>query len=98
MAIFTDKPLKAVPQDAKKYTFNTEDEINVGDYIKCSQYHTPIQITNILTTPKKLVNKKTGKLTNRAVKYGTYVPIKNITIVDPQKTHTIVGYKKSGKV
>lgn len=92
LAIFTETKLNHPSNRRKRYAFNTDDDIKVGDLIKCNLYHQPIQVTRIIRHYKKWYDPTNGKLTNSP--HGDCEMIRSIRILDPQKEKTIVGYKK----
>lgn len=98
LAVFTEEVLNRPSYKYKRYAFNTDNEdIKVGDYIKCSSYHVPIQVTRIIPHPKKWYDNETGKLTNKPANPESCTEIKKINILDPAKEQSIVGYKKRVK-
>ena len=48
----------------KKYSFNTEADLEVGDIIKSPQYNTNMMVVKILPRVYKYYNRSTGKLSN----------------------------------
>jgi hypothetical protein len=49
---------------AKKYSYNTESDIKVGDMIKSQNYTKPVQIVEILEDTFEWYNPKTGSMSN----------------------------------
>lgn len=95
-AVFLSKKEKDFIRTNRSYIFNTEDEINIGDVIKCSKYHDPIEVVAILPESKMYYDKNTNMLHEQASSQDC-LPIKEIKILDERKEGMITGYKKYSK-
>ena len=62
----------------KRYSFNTNLDIKVGDLIKDNSYTTPIQVTDILEKTSSFVNLVTGQLSDTQGE-GRVVALKVLT-------------------
>lgn len=72
LVIFTDSPLHADKwPEHKHYSFNTNDEVSVGDHFRITNYKTPIQVIDVLPDVFTYVDVKTGELSNDEKK-GTF--------------------------
>lgn len=65
----------------KKYTFNTSDEVKVGDIITSPNYETPMYISDILDKSYNYVNLPTGELKNE-ISSSCDRPIRILKLVD----------------
>lgn len=48
----------------KKYSFNTQSDISVGDLLDSPEYDTPMQVVRVLETGFKYFNRSTGELSD----------------------------------
>jgi hypothetical protein len=66
IVIYTNKKItnKQELSRTKKYSFNTESNLNVGDLLDSPTYDTKMQVVKILTKSHKYFNSATGKLSN----------------------------------
>lgn len=63
--VFTSVPVTSEEiRLMKKYCFNTEDHLSVGDMIKSSSYSGPFQVVRVLDKSYKYFNSSTGDLSN----------------------------------
>ena len=65
-------------RNEQQYTFNTEENIKVGDMIQTNEYRNKIQVTEILSEVFVFLNTKTWQPINEAS--NNVLPIKVITI------------------
>lgn len=63
----------------KEYSFNTNNDIKVGDEIQTNEYKAKITITEVLEESFKYFNFKTKELTNTYE--GSVVNVKEVTII-----------------
>ena len=56
--------VNSVMENSKKYCFNTESEVNIGDIISSTEYTSKMIVTNILDKKFSYYNEITGELSN----------------------------------
>lgn len=78
--IFT-KELNPNVNKFKKYTFNTSDEVKVGDIIASPNYETPIYVSDVLDKSYSYVNLSTGELKDK-INSSLDRPIRTLKLVD----------------
>lgn len=78
--IFT-KELNPNVNKFKKYTFNTSDEVKVGDIIASPNYETPIYVSDVLDKSYSYVNLSTGELKDK-INNSLDRPIRTLKLVD----------------
>lgn len=49
---------------AKRYVFNTDDDVKVGDILNSPKYDNNMKVVKVLAKVKKYFNKETGRLSN----------------------------------
>lgn len=66
IVIYTNEKLNLLSEigKKKKYAFNTDSEVEVGDLIKSEAYDTNMQIVKILGKTHKYFNASTGELSD----------------------------------
>lgn len=65
----------------KRYAFNTESDVEIGDVLKSSSYDTNIVVVKVLDEAFKYYNAATGKLSNNFDSTRMY-DIKKLNVVD----------------
>lgn len=63
----------------QKYTFNTEEEVKVGDVLTSNSYNGSMLVTDVLVTSYKYYNNKTSQLTDTINSTCCY-PIKELVL------------------
>lgn len=71
---------KANNSKLKKYTFNIDDDISVGDWLTSQNYNSPFMVTDVLATSYMYYNSSNGELMNEINSTSCY-PIKVLKIV-----------------
>jgi len=65
LVVYSDRTLKKSEiAKAKKYAFNTDAPLKVGDMIKSNSYNNAMQVVRLLDKCFKFYNGTTGKLSN----------------------------------
>lgn len=66
LVIYTDTAIKSKKDIArcKKYSFNTESNLEVGDLLDSPDYSTRMQVVMVLNKKFKYYNSQTGKMSN----------------------------------
>ena len=74
----------------KKYAFNTDSEIKVGDLIKSPDYDTPMQVILILDKSYKYYNSVSGDLSDEINSTKQWL-IKDLVIRESSEANTVYG-------
>ena len=93
LCVYSDKGNKLTPREItsmKRYTFNTEAEVKVGDVINSPSYSTPITVVKVLDKSYKFYNSITGDLSDE-FKSSSQWDIKTLIIRDPDAPDTVYG-------
>lgn len=80
---------------ARKYAFNTESDVSVGDRIESSDYNTNILVVRILKRSYKYYNQNTGRLSIYTNKYMSTAQneIVKIVISESKDENVVYGHK-----
>ncbi len=76
----------------KRYAFNTESEVSVGDIIESKDYESRMVVVKVLTREYKYYDRITGVLSNKLTSTGMY-DIKDIKIVENVDSEMVVASK-----
>ena len=72
----------------KKYSFNCNAEVEVGDILESSEYDTPMVVVKVLNKEYKYFNSSTGELSNDFNSTSQW-EIRDLVILDKQETDTV---------
>lgn len=75
----------------KRYTFNVEGEVKVGDLLKSASYESPMRVVEILDTSFLYFNRVTGELSD-TLKNSNSFKIRDLKIVT-DNYETIIARK-----
>jgi hypothetical protein len=81
-----NKLTKSEAQTRKRYAFNVDTKIKVGDRVNAEMYNTPIQVVEILPTFYKYINLSTGELSNKRGANTSQVEIRILDIKQEDKS------------
>lgn len=94
--VYTDeKNFNVKACKVKKYAFNTENDVKVGDILKSSTYDTNMVVTDVLDKAYKYYNNTTGELSD-VLNSTALRSIKTMDITD--KAVDVVIARKTGEV
>ena len=66
LVIYTFERLsKKAARTSRRYSFNTEARVSVGDMFEAEEYATPMQVVEILPKTYRYVDTNSGELSNR---------------------------------
>lgn len=66
LVVYTNRQMsKKEIAGAKKYAFNTDSDLEVGEMISSQEYTTPMMVVKVLDESYKYFNYATGELTNK---------------------------------
>jgi hypothetical protein len=71
---------KSEHQTLKRYAFNIDEPVKVGDRLKLEKYSTPVQVVEILPKPLKYVNLHSGAMSNKRTASTQQVEIRTLHI------------------
>ena len=94
LCVYSDKGKRLTNKEMtsmKRYSFNTEADVKVGDVINSPSYTTPITVVKVLDTSYKYYNGITGDFSNE-FKSSAQWDIKTLIIRDPDTPDTVYGY------
>lgn len=93
--IYTHKKLEEHEIGYKKrYVFNTNNAIAIGDMIETDTYETPLQVVAILPKKYTYFNRDTGTL-SQTITGSNVFPIREIKITKPRtKPNVVIGVKQ----
>jgi len=77
-------------KNVKRYSFNTESDVKVGDEVKSSAYSTNLIVVGVLDKSFKYYNAGTGDLTNELTSTRCYA-IKDLKIIEGGTDEEVVG-------
>lgn len=72
----------------KRYSFNCDADVEVGDILDSGEYDTPMVVVKVLNTKYKYFNRTTGELSNDFNSTSQW-EIRELVILDKQKTNTV---------
>lgn len=75
-----DRLSKSEHQTLKRYAFNIDEPVKVGDRLKLEKYATPVQVVEILPKPLKYVNLHSGDMSNKRTASTQQVEIRTLRI------------------
>lgn len=87
----SDKEIKAAYK-AKRYAFNTEDDVKVGDRLNSSSYSTEMTVVEVLDTNYKYYNLSSGDLSNK-LNSASLRKIRTMKIVENAELEEVVSLK-----
>lgn len=67
-------------QTHKRYAFNIDEPVKVGDLLKLEKYSTPVQIIEIIAKPFKYINLYSGDMSNKRTASTQQVEIRTLRI------------------
>lgn len=79
----------------KRYCFNTESEVSVGDMLDAPLYNTNMQVVKILDKSYKYFNRQTGELSDEITTTNDY-EIRTLQVNETLQD-TVVATKVNGK-
>ena len=81
LVVYTDRKItqKAEITKMKKYSFNTEADVKVGDMLSSSAYSTNLQVVRVTESAFKYHNPATGEMSN-SFNSSNQSEIKNLII------------------
>ena len=93
LAIFTNMLVTDSEElvKAKKYSYNTESDIQIGDMIKSQNYSKPVQVVGILEDTFEWYNPKTGAMSNER-DTEDFFNIRSLELVEEEDL-TVYGVK-----
>jgi len=77
----------------KRYSFNCNAEVEVGDILESSEYDTPMVVVKVLDTKYKYFNRTTGELSNDFNSTSQW-EIRDLVILDKKETATVYATLK----
>jgi len=72
----------------KRYAFNCNAAVKVGDILESSEYDTPMVVVKVLDTKYKYFNRTTGELSNDFNSTSQW-EIRNLVIMDKQEVDVV---------
>lgn len=90
------KDKKVSDQEAykmKKYSFNTDSEVEVGDLIESPAYDSLMQVVSVLDEAFEYVNIQTGELSSKFNSTSQY-KIRQLVIQTEEAANQVLGKKK----
>lgn len=96
LVIYTSRKITGKEIDSfKRYAFNTEADISVGDMIESEDYGNKMQVVKILNNSYKYYNKNTGELSDEFTSSMQY-DIKELKL-ETEKEENVVYFKVTDK-
>lgn len=96
LVIYTDEPLtqKEIVENYgnKRYVFNTEADLQIGDMLTSPKYETPMQVVEVCATAYSLFNRKTGELSNHRSSTEQF-EIRKLIVVDAPEPNVVFATK-----
>jgi len=77
-------------RNLKRYAFNTDSEVKVGDVVVSKDYDTRMVVVKILEKSYKYYDRVTGTSSNEITSTGMY-EIKDIKVVDDVNNEVVVA-------
>lgn len=77
----------------KRYAFNTDSKVEVGDMIKSDHYKTNVQVVKVLDQAFKYFDRNSGALSNELTSTNQY-EIREISIIDKLKANDVIVFER----
>lgn len=78
-----------------KYSFNTEEDVKVGDILESDKYSSPMLVTEVLSKAYKYYNSQSGDLSDEPTSTKCY-PIRTM-VISESKDKNIVYANRVGE-
>ena len=76
----------------KKYSFNTDSEVSVGDLIETNEYDTNLLVVKVMEKSFKYYNRSTGEMSDEYVSTSQW-EIRTLIIREADEENVVYGVK-----